>query len=973
MNFAKIVFLTLILLVAAGAQAGTIHPALQAELDGMAADERISVLVHLTEQADIAGLELQLVNQRATRQDRHLQVIQALQRTAAESQPALANHLEEQYRSGGILGYTTYWITNMMVVYATKDAVLDLVNRPDVDFIESNFSVELIEPVTMGMDDGPHSEMDSNRGIGVTPGLRAIRADMVWYELGYTGAGRLIGSLDTGVEGTHPALTSRWRGNHEPWNECWLDVLGGGTTYPVDNHGHGTHTTGTMTGVADDDTVGVAWEAEWIATNAIDQGVSSDFDNDIIVCLQWFADPDGNPFTVDDVPDVIQNSWRVNEGFPGGYTDCDSRWWTAIDNCEASGVVTCWSAGNEGSSSQTIGSPADRATTVYNCFSIGAVDATAYSWPYPIAGFSSRGPSGCPEPPANLIKPEVVGPGVDVYSSVRGGGYQDGWNGTSMSGPHVAGIVALMREANPDIDVNSIKQILLETARDEGSVGEDNTYGWGFVDAHAAVIAATVGFGNMQGHVYNASYGNAPIAGATVELLGSSYSFSTDASGAYSGSAAADSYTARASRAGFSSQDVAVDLVSGEVVVQDFYLNDIAGPEITDVDYTLATTDTYGPYAVSAEVTDFSTVQSVTLYYRINGMSWNSTGMVLTRDTYTGSIPGQPANTQIDFYIQAEDGIGLESTSPAGAPGDVYSMYITEVTYSYEVEDPEDPGWQLGVAGDTATTGLWVRVDPNGTMYNGDVMQTDFDHTPAPGTLCFVTGNGTPGGEPGVEDVDDGCTTLLSPTFDLSSADMAFVKYWRWYAEAGFSTDDEFYIDVSNDGGTSWVEIEMIDGNQNFWAESSIDLNAHITLTDQVMFRFLACDNNNGGLVEAAIDDFALEVFSSGPLAVPEDEFVPGMTRIAYLLPNQPNPFYPARGATTIQFRLRETTDAQLQVYDVSGRLVSTLHSGELTAGTHGVNWTGKDDRGHAVGSGVYFCRLKVGEFEQSMRMTVLK
>ena len=125
-------------------------------------------------------------------------------------------------------------------------------------------------------------------------------------------------------------------------------MLGGGSSFPTDTHSHGTHTTGTMTGVAYDDTIGVAWEAEWIACNAIDQGASPGFDNDIIEAFQWFADPDGDPGTVDDMPDVVQNSWGINEGFPGDYTDCDTRWWSAIDNCEAAGVVTVWSAGNEG-------------------------------------------------------------------------------------------------------------------------------------------------------------------------------------------------------------------------------------------------------------------------------------------------------------------------------------------------------------------------------------------------------------------------------------------------------------------------------------------------------------------------------------------------------------------------------------------------------------------------------------------------
>jgi subtilisin family serine protease len=96
-------------------------------------------------------------------------------------------------------------------------------------------------------------------------------------------------------------------------------------------------------------------------------------------------------------------------------------------------------------------------------------------------------------------KPEVAAPGVQVYSSVPGGGYeQNGWDGTSMAGPHVAGVVALMRQADPNLDVDSIKQILMRTAVDLGTSGEDNDYGWGIIDAYAAVSAVMFKHGDAD-------------------------------------------------------------------------------------------------------------------------------------------------------------------------------------------------------------------------------------------------------------------------------------------------------------------------------------------------------------------------------------------------------------------------------------------------------------------------------------------
>ncbi|MBC8423458.1 S8 family serine peptidase [bacterium] len=955
--------ITLLLLCCLGATAafaGTIHPGLQRELDQAAAGEPLTVIVHMAAQADIARLNADLRQARATMSVRHREVLVALQ-DAARSQDALRAELDAGRARGAVVGYTGYWISNLLVVRAAPDEILRIAGRSDVSTVEPNFTVSLIEPTRRG-----GSTATDTRGIGVTPGLRAMRADEVWYDLGFNGAGRLIASMDTGVDGTHPALTSRWRGNAHPASECWLDLIGAGATTPQDGDGHGTHTTGTMCGVAPDDTVGVAWGAEWIACNAINQGVTSGFDSDVIAAFQWFADPDGDPGTLDDVPDVVQNSWRVNESF--GYNDCDSRWWAVIDNCEAAGVVTCWSAGNEGSGTSTMGSPADRATTATNCFSIGAVDATAYSFPYPIAYFSSRGPATCAGAlPENLIKPEVVGPGVDVYSSVVGGGYQDGWDGTSMSGPHVAGAVALMRQANPDLDVDAIKLILMATALDEGAAGEDNTFGHGFIDAYAAVMAAIDGYGQLQGYVTNASYGDNPILGAQVALVGETFNRATDAAGFYSGFAAGATYTARASAPGFADQDVEVVIVGNEITTQDFHLTDIAGPAVANLVQPLATSDTVGPYTVAVDVTDNSSVAQVKLYYRIAGWpAWAEVVMTPAGgDTYTADIPGAAANTRIDFYVWAEDGIGLSGTDPAGGAADPHSLFITERIYAHDAEDPGDPGWVLGDAGDTASAGLWERDDPVGVYYDngGFWIQPEDDVTLDPGAKCFVTGNGDTAF--GVDDVDAGCTTLYSPTFDLSGALQGFVTYWRWYSEGGFSSDDEFDIDVSDDGGASWTSVEVVDGNQNSWQQRTFEL---VSLTDQVVLRFLACDLNSGGLVEAAIDDFAIEVFYDAMTDAP-DQGLPNR-RLPSLAQSRPNPFNPS---TVIGFRLPAAAAVALKVFDLDGRLVKTLLRDDLPAGTHQVTWRGRDDHGRPVASGTYFYRLDAGDWSSTKRMILIK
>jgi subtilisin family serine protease len=464
------------------ALAGEIEPNFAAYLETLSDDDFASAIVYLKDRPDVKVLDQALHVERASMAVRHETVLTALKEAADRSQPTLLSYMSGAVSATTVEGYTPYWIMNLVVVSATKAELYRIAQRPEVEAIEGNFRAVLIEPVDIS--NPPIT------GIGVTNSLKAINADRVWNELGITGYGRLIGGLDTGVDGDHVALTDRWRGNWHPWQECWRDALGGGTTYPVDNHGHGSHTMGTMCGAghATGDTVGVAWEAQWIADNTINQGVGSEFDNDVLGAFQWFADPDGDPGTTDDVPDVVQNSWGIDARFGGTYQDCDYRWQEAIENCEAAGVVVTFSAGNEGPSPQTHRSPANICNTPTVNFSVGAVDAEYYSWPYPICSFSSRGPSDCD---GVTKKPEVVAPGYYVYSCYYNGGYTR-MSGTSMAGPHVAGVVALMRQANPNADVQTIKQVLMSTARDEGTAGEDNDYGWGCIDAYEAVLAIMV-------------------------------------------------------------------------------------------------------------------------------------------------------------------------------------------------------------------------------------------------------------------------------------------------------------------------------------------------------------------------------------------------------------------------------------------------------------------------------------------------
>ncbi len=530
---------------------------------------KATVIIYLYDRAEIATLDQWLTKTRATRQVRHHLVVEELRRVAHESQASLLSELTTLHEENSIDGFTPYWIVNAIVVRGNSEIISTLASRADVEWIEESFTARLIEPVDHSR--AAHT-LDENHGIPT--GIRAVGAPRVWYEQGFTGAGRLVGNIDSGVDGAHPALAARWRGLTSPAAECWLDAIGH-STFPEDdspNGGHGTHVMGTICGnsTVSNDSIGVAPGAKWIACNAINQSGGNSFNNDVLDAFQWMTDPDGNSATIDDVPDVVHNSWGVDGRF-AGYTDCFQLWNDVIVNCEAAGVVVTYSAGNEGSSPRTLRSPATIQLDSVTVFAVGAVNANSDTIPpYTIATFSSRGPTDCP--PFNAIKPEVCAPGVDVYSSYPGNNYVR-FNGTSMAGPHVAGIVALMRQANPNAEVREIKSILMRTAHDYGPDGEDNDYGFGFVDAYEAVLAVSLNRAIVMGTARNAET-QAAIPNALVYT--GTRQRTTNENGEYILSLPGDStWQLICTRYGFAAESIEVTIAAADTLVVDFSLTPV--------------------------------------------------------------------------------------------------------------------------------------------------------------------------------------------------------------------------------------------------------------------------------------------------------------------------------------------------------------------------------------------------------------
>ena len=440
----------------------------------------VSALVYLDNQVNIKTLSDSITEAKLRFHDRHQLVVETLRATATTSQGSILNAIAKFNAKGSVTTVTPFWISNVIRIDAKPHVIMELATRNDVLHIYLNYPIELVAPVY----EGPVDQNGETRG-GPEQGIIAIRADEVWA-MGFTGDGVLVSTLDTGVEGSHEALADRWAGlrpeyaGHPEW--AFLDPYTNNNSFPFDSGSHGTHTMGTVCGGAPGNSIGVAPDAHWITSAGIDRGSITETVADSIESFQWFIDPDGNSTTSWDTPRVCSNSWGLTSGH--GYPNCDETFWTYLDALEAAGCVVLFSAGNEGSSG--LRRPGDRATDEYRTCAVAAIDP--YSSSYAIADFSSRGPTNCTPSGASAIKPDISAPGVATYSSVPGG--YSSYNGTSMASPHINGAIALMVQANPDLDVESIKDILYTTAVDLGPTGEDNDYGHGLIDCVDAVNMA---------------------------------------------------------------------------------------------------------------------------------------------------------------------------------------------------------------------------------------------------------------------------------------------------------------------------------------------------------------------------------------------------------------------------------------------------------------------------------------------------
>lgn len=498
------------------------------------ASETFRVIIEMTEQYNDPNLERGTAMM--TRAQRREYVVNELKRFSEQSQAEVVRYLGQQSTRGQVNVLHRFWIFNGVCCEATADCIGELSMRHDVRYLTLDKGEQMIEPIE---EIGDRSDPPE----GVQWHVSKVRADEVWNSLGKTGAGVIVAIIDSGVNYNHQDISGNmWNKSTDPDynplypNHGWDFFDNDSDPFDDDTKdGHGSHVAGIVASHGPVYQAGIAPGATIMALK-VGGWVDGEWAvGDASVYCQAVE------FAVENGADVLNLSLGSGKGYGG-----EAYVRTKFKNALNAGVVATISAGNSGCllcegyhrAPYNIGSPGNcpppwlnpaqssvlpGGTSAVICvgnvkdndklyysssfgpvtWAEGAYIGDYHDYPYEHGSNTNIG----------LIRPDVVAPGASIWSIRKS--VNDGYHtlsGTSMSAPCVAGVIALMLEANPNLTPAKIDEILETTAVPcENQTKKNNEYGSGRVDAFAAVSAA-IG--------YNVTVDVMPSNGGTVEGSG---------------------------------------------------------------------------------------------------------------------------------------------------------------------------------------------------------------------------------------------------------------------------------------------------------------------------------------------------------------------------------------------------------------------------------------------------------------------
>jgi subtilisin family serine protease len=636
--------------------------------------------------------------------------VEQLEQRATRSQAPLRQYAE---RTPGVTVERSLWLGNLAVVTIDhgRTDVTDLAGITNVVHVGPNFEVSVDhaggDPDTAGAVGSLPGQTPSrppvtgrNRGptaTNTTYGLDQISATEVWSAYGTRGEGVSVAVLDTGVDADHPDLSV------EKWQE-FDDTGSPVNSQPNDGDGHGTHVSGTVTGAENPaggvPSFGVAPGAALYGVKVLDDNGRGSFAQ-IIAGMQWAVDNDA---------DIISMSLGA-DGFYDQFID-------PVRNANTAGTLVVASAGNNGAGSS--GSPGN----VYDSIAVGASNSNQG-----IAGFSSGETvdtaADWSSPPADwpsqYVVPDIAAPGVNVLSSVPGGGYDDTYSGTSMAAPHVSGAAALLQSATArNLSVERIETLLVDTATkpDGAPTDPDTRYGNGIIDAKAAVDLATRAneLLNVTAEVENTGdAGDTQTIDLSVGALGSDSTGVTLAGGASTnvtlgvGTAAGDAgeYTATVSSEDDSTTTNVTVLEPAELTVSIVETNTPVEGETLNVTARIKNTgDIEDTQTIDLDLGALGTDStSVTLG---GGASTNLTLSVGTgagdAGEYTATVASSDDTASVNVSVLAQSGFQvniIETNTPV--EGEPLNVTAT-IENTGDIEDTQTINLSVGALGSDSTT-----------------------------------------------------------------------------------------------------------------------------------------------------------------------------------------------------------------------------------------------------------------------------
>ncbi|MGH8016535.1 MAG: S8 family serine peptidase, partial [Candidatus Zixiibacteriota bacterium] len=325
---------------------------------------------------------------------------------------------------------------------------------PELDIQKNRFEPEA--PVADGMNYGSSAAQ-----------INQIKVNLL-HSMGYHGEGVTLAILDTGFRKTHAAFSEHYAEGRVLAEHDFIFNDSNTANEPedsVEQWTHGTLIWSVCGGESDGNIYGPAFKANFLLAKTEHLPTETPVEEDYWVAAVEWADSLG--------ADVLTSSL----GYIDWYLPSDLNGATAVTTLEANmaaamGIVLCNAAGNGGPGISTLIAPAD----AFDILTVGSVNSFGI-----IANSSSRGPTA-----DGRTKPEVCARGVSTWAATTGSDNSYGSaSGTSLATPLVAGAACLMVQARPNYPPEVIRQAFMATAGNAGA--PNNSYGWGVIDANAAV------------------------------------------------------------------------------------------------------------------------------------------------------------------------------------------------------------------------------------------------------------------------------------------------------------------------------------------------------------------------------------------------------------------------------------------------------------------------------------------------------